>query len=160
MKFKCLTKWYKRVAFMHADQISDRQVYQTMKKYSNKYTAKLQKLNLPHDTEGLLQFQRELKTKLENERSLSHSKAREYWLLRGPRLFAVSVLAIGSNIVFHELFTPRSSLWPAIAHGSMLLLLSFYMLFMRLPDSIHGSMMRIGHSHYKQWKTRNGYIDQ
>lgn len=157
MKLKCVTKWYKRVAFMHAEQISDRQIYNTMQKYSKKYTSKLQKLNLPADPDGLRTFQHELKAKLDKERSLSHSKAREYWILRGPRLFAVSIIAVGSNIAYNEMFIQNPSFVRGIVHGTTLLFLSFYMLFMRLPDSIHGSMMRIGHAHYKQWKQNRGF---
>ena len=36
--------------------------------------------------------------------------------------------------------------------GINMFLFSIYMLYQRLTDSISGTMMKIGHDHYNQWK--------
>ena len=153
---KCCTKWYKRVAFMHADQISERYIFRTVQKYTNKYKRKRVKLRLPPDPGGLELFRVNLLADLERERNLGHSKAREYWLLRGPRLFLVSALAVAANITYNEVLLQTQTRVYSIVYGSTLLLLSVYMLFMRLPDAIHASMMRVGHTHYREWKNNIG----
>ena len=138
---------------MHSKQIAERHIYLTMKKYSKKYTRKLSKMNLPSDPDGLLIFRQNLWQDLDRERNICHSKAREYWLLRGPRLFVITVIAIGSNITYEVLLEGTFHI-RSLIYGVTLLILSFYMLFMRLPDSIHASMMRVGHTHYTRWKSQ------
>ena len=87
---KCCTKWYKRVAFMHADQISERYIFRTVQKYTNKYKRKRVKLGLPPDPGGLEAFRVHLLADLERERNLGHSKARGVLdIARSPTFFGL-----------------------------------------------------------------------
>ena len=103
---------------------------------------------------GLEYYYHKLKNKLEDERGLAHSKVREYWLRRGPRLIIVLLITIAVTIILSELLLERT--WNdhlfSMLVGLNLILCSLYMLYQRLNDSISGAMMRIGHDHYNSWK--------
>jgi hypothetical protein len=103
---------------------------------------------------GLEYYYHKLKNKLEEERGLAHSKVREYWLRRGPRLLIVLLITLAVTIILSELLLERT--WNdhlfSMLVGLNLILCSLYMLYQRLNDSISGAMMRIGHDHYNSWK--------
>ena len=105
---------------------------------------------------GLEYYYHKLKNKLEEERGLAHSKVREYWLRRGPRLLIVLLITLVVTIILSELLLERT--WNdhlfSMLVGLNLILCSLYMLYQRLNDSISGAMMRIGHDHYNSWKDK------
>ena len=90
---------------------------------------------------------------------MAHSKVREYWLRRGPRLLIVLFLTIIITILMAEFITKQSknNHIASIIISINLILYNFYMLYQRLIDSIAGAMMRIGHDHYIQWKSNVTY---
>jgi hypothetical protein len=167
-KYRFLSKPIKRLIFKYADSISDQWSLYVYNKYILKYIRKLNKKNgmvifdesVAYKYEqfnsipGLLDFEQKLKESLDNEKGLAHAKAREYWIRRGPRLFCVLFLTILITIGLAEIVktpTVNDRLFTGIVSINMILL-SLYMLFQRLPDSIASSMLRIGHDNYKTWK--------
>lgn len=156
---RCCTKPCKRAAFRHARRVSEREAQRTYLKYTKKCRRKFEKRGRPVDPAAVDAFCFGLKNALAVEENISHAKAREYWFLRTPRLFSVSLVAIVLNIMCNEYLRSEASTDRLyfIVYGTILLMLSAYMLYQRLPDAVHAAMMRIGHSHYKQWKTSLGW---
>ena len=162
-KCRCLSKPIKRFFFAYADKISEKWILIVSRKYTLKYINKLNKLNNLnnefdsshyHHNQGLIKYTNNLNAALNQEKSLAHSKVREYWLRRGPRLLIVLVLTILITIGLAELLinvTYEEHIY-SILVGINMFLFSIYMLYQRLTDSISGIMMKIGHDHYNQWK--------
>ena len=150
-KCRCLTKPFKRWAFAKADEIAQLKADQTLEKYSLKFKRKCQKIGKTDDVEL---FKRALEFDLVAEKNIAHSKVREYWLLRGPRMFILTFIYICINLSCSEAFKlkPEPDRLYIACTSSILLFISGYMLFFRLHDAIHASMMRIGHRHYTEWK--------
>ena len=148
---RCLSKPCKRFAFAKAEAIAKLAEDRVFQKYSLKYERKLQKLDIKINND---RFITDLKVALKNESGLAHSKTREYWLLRGPRLFCILILAIICNIALAELLkkNPGKDRAYAITNGINLILLSAYMLYHRLEDAIMSSTMRTGRKCYILFK--------
>ena len=151
MNCRYLSKPFKRAAFEHSRRIANDGVQTVYNKYSKKYAKKFHKNNLP--VQDIHIFQTELLQKLQVEKSLSHSKTREYWLLRGPRLFCTIFIGVFANTCCIFLIQKDPDVCLTLLSGLIWLCLSAYMLYQRLPDAILSSLMRIGHDHYIQWKS-------
>ena len=168
--FRCLSKPCKRKFFAYADRRSELWMERVICKYTQKYIYKIHKLNryiLPNPevvegnpdqynrVPGLDLFIYELSNKLNKEKGIGHSKVREYWLRRGPRLFMVLVFTILLTIGMGVLLLKRTrdeNIFSLLV-GLNLIICSVYMLYQRLDDSISGTMMRIGHDYYASWKS-------
>ena len=148
--FRCISKPFKRAAFKYSKEITNDGIQNVYQKYSKKYILKFQKHSIP--VEDIQPYQSELLHKLNVEKGLAHGKTREYWLLRGPRLFCTILIGVISNTCCTLFLQENPEVWATISSGLIWLLLSGYMLYQRLPDSIHSSLMRIGHDHYTDWK--------
>jgi hypothetical protein len=85
---------------------------------------------------------------------LDHAKVREYWLKRGPRIFITSILLVSFNYILHISFkeTDYNTNIYLILINMIALLLSFYMLYYRLPDSIESAIARTTHDYYVKTK--------
>ncbi len=164
-RFRCLSKPFKRFYFNYADQVADKWSIIVVNKYRNKYINKRKKLGIDNENKitenedcliipGLDDFIFQLKTKLDKEKTLAHGKVREYWLRRGPRLSIVLVLTILITLGLAQLLTEPTTNENilSILVGSNMILFNFYMLYQRLIDAISGTMMRVGHDHYINWK--------
>ena len=171
---RCLVKPTKRFFFAYADNISNKWIKISFHKYTLKYINKLNKVHKLNNNSteelfdietmdssqyyrvtGLIEFRYNLQNNLDKEKGLAHSKVREYWLRRGPRLLFVLILTILITIVLAVLLLDRSfnENMYSILVGLNLILFSIYMLYARLIDSISGAMMRIGHDNYTRWKS-------
>ena len=148
--FRFISKPFKRTAFRHSKTIIEKGIKVVYTKYSQKYIIKFKKNSIP--VHGLEKYQVELLKKLEKERGISHGKTREYWFMRGPRLFFTVFMGILLNICCNQIIQKEPEIWVSISSGLVWLSLSAYMLYQRLPDSILSSLMRIGHDHYTDWK--------
>jgi hypothetical protein len=85
---------------------------------------------------------------------LDHSKVREYWLKRGPRLFISSILLLLSNYLLYiylKTIDLKTNIY-LIVINTIALLLSIYMLYYRLPDSIESAVARTSHDYYVKIK--------
>ena len=97
---RCLSKPFKRYFFSYADKISDEWVLIVSRKYIIKYIKKLKKINESCDLSqknniiDLINFKNNLECDLYKEKGLAHSKVREYWLRRGPRLLILLLITI------------------------------------------------------------------
>lgn len=166
-RFRWLTKPTKRYFFAYADKVSNKWVDIVSKKYTLKYINKINKIknDFSIDAEslepseyylipGLDIYREKLIEILDNEKGLGHSKVREYWLRRGPRLLLILLLTISITIGFAELLLDVSyeEHMYSVLVGINMLLYRIYMLYERLIDSIAGNMMRKGHDHYNKWK--------
>ena len=167
-RFRCLSKPTKRFLFAYADKVSDKWIKIVLRKYTLKYIKKKNKLsnNYSIDSQtlhpsqyyiipGLNEYIKNMKIALNDEKSSCHSKVREYWLRRGPRLLLILLLTVSITIGFAELVTDATyhdHLYSVII-GFNMIVYSIYMLYQRLIDSISGCMMKIGHSHYNKWKS-------
>lgn len=161
-RFRCLSKPFKRYCFKYADKICDHWIEIVKKKYTKKYINKLNKIlghelydiNNFENVPGLEDFSVELHNKLVSEKGLAHSKVREYWLRRPPRLLIVLIISILITIGLAELLIEVSHNEHVhyLLISLNLLIFTVYLLYQRLIDSISCSMMRIGHDTYKNWK--------
>lgn len=147
---RSFSKPCKRWAFRHSHDIASRGVDRVYKKYSQKCINKFQKHSMP--VHGLADYQSVLMEKLLAGQHISHGKVREYWFLRGPRLFTTVFLGILVNICCNQLLQSNPEFWVSVSSGSIWLTMSTYMLYQRLPDAILSSLMIIGHDHYTEWK--------
>ena len=157
---RCCSKPFKRTLFAHADAIADRSLEASRAKYAEKYVNKRRKMGMdPEDPRLPSVYECELVATLERERGLAHGKAREYWLRRGPRLLLLTVAAIAANLGMSEGLKPRPENDRAylLANGLVLLTVSCYMLYQRLPDAIESAAMRVGHDYYVSWKVGNNW---
>ena len=81
---------------------------------------------------------------------LDHSKVREYWLKRGPRIFITSIVLLTSNYILYVYLKKidfKTNIY-LISINLIALLLSIYMLYYRLPDSIESAIARTTHDYY------------
>jgi hypothetical protein len=166
---RCLSKPIKRYFFSYADKISDNWILIVSNKYVTKYIRKLNKDTTTESYDSsqynhridLINFKNNLEYDLYKEKGLAHSKVREYWLRRGPRLLILLLITILITIGLAACLLDRSinDYIFSILVGINLILCSFYMLYQRLIDSISGAMMRIGHDHYTEWKNNKTAID-
>lgn len=107
----------------------------------------------------LADFSVELGEALDLNVGLDHSKVREYWLTRGPRLFLTAVAFFVFCIVCQEtlkgkLLAEKDRVY-TIAVNCVALLVASFMLYYRLADSIEGVVARSAHDFYVSCKTRN-----
>ena len=85
---------------------------------------------------------------------LDHSKVREYWLKRGPRIFTTSLFFIIVNYLLYIYFKTidyNTNIY-LILINIVTIMLSFYMLYYRLPDSIESAVARTTHDYYVKYK--------
>lgn len=85
---------------------------------------------------------------------LSHAKAREYWIYRGPRQLVTTICFIFGIFAINELIKrPTFEDRVVNASSSMLAMLTaLIMLYYRLPDSIRSGVCRSAHDYYAQGK--------
>ena len=126
---RCLTKPFKRFVFRYGDSVSEDWKITVKRKYLLKYINKevkvrnggslpkdfdgrlyiakdgtlnvenIEACNVTSNIEGLKEFDAKITKALNKEKSLAHSKVREYWLRRGPRLFLVMLFTIVFTIL-------------------------------------------------------------
>ena len=91
---------------------------------------------------------------LDKNIGLDHSKVREYWLSRGPRLCMTAIAYFVFTLACQELLrggvTPLQSqdrLY-VLATNSVALLVALYLLYKRLGDAIEGVVARASHDYY------------
>lgn len=85
---------------------------------------------------------------------LDHSKVREYWLKRGPRIFITSIIFVVTNYLLYTRLKEidnNTNIY-LISINILTLILSFYMLYYRLPDSIESAIARTTHDYYVKYK--------
>jgi len=85
---------------------------------------------------------------------LDHSKVREYWLKRGPRIFITSIIFVVTNYLLYtqlKEIDSKTNIY-LISINILTLILSFYMLYYRLPDSIESAIARTTHDYYVKYK--------
>ena len=92
---------------------------------------------------------------VDKNRGLDHSKVREYWLQRGPRLLATACAFFVFTIICQEFLIKetldRNRLYN-FAVNSVALLIAFFLLYFRLQDSIDASVSRSAHDAYVSYK--------
>lgn len=96
----------------------------------------------------------ELKIINEKDIGLDHSKVREYWLKRGPRIFISSIVLLLANYILYIYFKKidmETNMYLIIIN-IIALILSIYMLYYRLPDSIESAVARTSHDYYVKIK--------
>jgi len=96
----------------------------------------------------------ELKKFNEKDIGLDHSKVREYWLKRGPRIFISSIVLLLSNYILYiylKKIDIKTNIYLVIIN-LIALFLSIYMLYYRLPDSIESAVARTSHDYYVKIK--------
>jgi len=87
-----------------------------------------------------------------------HSKVREYWIYRGPRVLALALLAVIMTLITEELIIDttkdmrRERLLVALWAFVILLATAMFMLYRRLPDAIYATVSRSAHDYYTQTK--------
>eukprot|EP00277_Geminigera_cryophila_P036413 CAMPEP_0173096504 /NCGR_PEP_ID=MMETSP1102-20130122/32995_1 /TAXON_ID=49646 /ORGANISM="Geminigera sp., Strain Caron Lab Isolate" /LENGTH=259 /DNA_ID=CAMNT_0013987463 /DNA_START=131 /DNA_END=907 /DNA_ORIENTATION=+ len=93
---------------------------------------------------------------LDKNRGLDHSKVREYWLSRGPRLFLTAVLYFAFCIVCLETLKggvrSHSDRMYTLATNSGALVIAFWLLYKRLGDAVEGVIARAAHDYYVNQK--------
>mgnify|MGYP006088219001 FL=1 len=98
----------------------------------------------------------QLKIINEKDVGLDHSKVREYWLKRGPRIFISSILLLLSNYILYIYLKEidiKTNIYLIIIN-IIALFLSIYMLYYRLPDSIESAVARTSHDYYVKIKKK------
>ena len=112
-----------------------------------------------HKRESLLrtvQYSKELYKRLIVNRGLEHGKAKEYWLFRGPRMALTMIFVIVFTNLVNEYIKGDVSLNDRIAsliNSGMVVIVGFFMLYYRLPDSIDSAVCRSAHDYYVETKT-------
>lgn len=97
---------------------------------------------------------------IEKNRGLGHSKVREYWLERGPRMFVLAVLFFVYTLVCQELFHPFDEIDNASVRtntfvvNTAALIIAILMLYWRLHDCIEASISRTSHDYYVDRKRK------
>jgi hypothetical protein len=111
------------------------------------------------EREELVEFIFPMYETINRQKGIAHSKAREYWMYRGPRLFCIMVLTVSITIALGEVLKedPAKDRVYLFFTGFNLLVLSGYMLYNRLPDAISSCFNKIGHDMYKEWKNRSNF---
>lgn len=160
MIFRCIIKPFKRWEFNRAKLYTYYYIQIYNKKYIIKYLNKRKKIaKLKSDKNLILLIDKlahnDLLIKLENDDNLNninkkdlgldHSKVREYLLKRGPKIFIKSIILLTSNYVLYIYFKEidfKTNIY------LIALLLSLYMLYYRLPDSIESAIARTTHDYY------------
>mmetsp|Transcript_37514 Transcript_37514/g.88851 ORF Transcript_37514/g.88851 Transcript_37514/m.88851 type:complete len:361 (+) Transcript_37514:97-1179(+) len=91
---------------------------------------------------------------IDANRGLDHSKVREYWLQRGPRLLLTAVGYFVFTVILSESLrenSPGNRIYSAVVNSAALII-AVVMLFFRLGDSIEAAISRSAHDHYMKWK--------
>tara|TARA_B110000259_G_C14034421_1_gene408523 strand:+ start:275 stop:922 length:648 start_codon:yes stop_codon:yes gene_type:complete len=98
----------------------------------------------------------QLKIINEKDVGLDHSKVREYWLKRGPRIFISSIVLLLVNYILYIYLKEidiKTNIY-LILINTIALFLSIYMLYYRLPDSIESAVARTSHDYYVKIKKK------
>jgi hypothetical protein len=99
-----------------------------------------------------------LSNAIDKNRGLDHSKVREYWLDRAPKLFLTAVLFIVFTIVCQEIFLPGSRnkmvRTKVVVVNTGALVVAILMVYWRLQNSIKASISRSAHDYYVESKTQ------
>ena len=95
---------------------------------------------------------------IDKNRGLDHSKVREYWLERAPKLFLTAVLFIVFTIVCQEFFLPGSrhkmARTKVVVVNTGALVVAILMVYWRLQNSIQASISRSAHDYYVECKSQ------
>ncbi len=87
---------------------------------------------------------------------LDHSKVREYWLKRGPRILISSFIFIIYNYIGYIYIKEENKNLKIniymLSINILGLILAVYMLYFRLPDSIESAIARSTHDYYVLYK--------
>ena len=103
---------------------------------------------------GFGDFAAGLHTAASTNIGLSHAKAREYWIYRGPRQLVATISFIFGVFAINEIIK-RPTFEDRVVNvsGSMFAMLTaLIMLYYRLPDSIRSGVCRSAHDYYAQGK--------
>ncbi len=98
----------------------------------------------------------QLKIINEKDVGLDHSKVREYWLKRGPRILISSIILLLSNYILYiylKEIDSKTNIYLIIIN-IVALFLSIYMLYYRLHDSIESAVARTSHDYYVKVKKK------
>ena len=87
---------------------------------------------------------------------LSHAKAREYWIYRGPRQLLTAVAGIVCVLILNEGIRTQSFIDRALglSQGLLATLVAIFMLYYRLPDAIRSGVVRSAHDYYGKAKKK------
>lgn len=93
---------------------------------------------------------------VDKNRGLDHSKVREYWLQRGPRLLMTALLFFSFVLVCQETLkrNPVEDRLYLYAVNTVGLLIAIWLLYFRLQDSIEASIARTARDFYVEYKSR------
>jgi hypothetical protein len=83
-------------------------------------------------------------------KGLDHGKAKEYWLQRGPRQAMTMVFYVAFSFAINEIWgdvKPVDRMKTLIIAGTAIVI-AFFMLYHRLPDSIDAAVLRSCHDYY------------
>ena len=94
---------------------------------------------------------------LDKNIGLDHSKVREYWLSRGPRMMMTAILYFLFVILAQETLkgssqNARADRWYTVTTSVVALIIAIFMLYKRLGDAIEGVVARSSHDFYAQKK--------
>ena len=90
---------------------------------------------------------------------LDHSKVREYWLQRGPRLLVTATVFFIFTIVCQETLKMKvanNDRIYTLAVNGVAFVIAIVLLYYRLPDSIEASISRTAHDFYVEYKRKKG----
>ena len=95
---------------------------------------------------------------------LDHSKVREYWLQRGPRLLVTATVFFIFTVVCQEMLKMKAQpvrgnerIYTLVVN-SVALIIAIVLLYYRLPDRIEASISRAAHDFYVEYKHKKGDI--
>lgn len=106
--------------------------------------------------EALTDYALGLGAAVDKNRGLDHSKVREYWIQRGPRLLATALLFFSFILICQETLrtNPVQDRLYSYAVNTVGLLIAIWMLYFRLVDSIEAGIARTAHDYYVEYKSR------
>ena len=99
---------------------------------------------------GLAVYAQGLNAACRTNIGLSHAKAREYWIYRGPRQLITTVCFIVGIVLMNEVIRDQSFEDRVVNISTSMLatLVACIMLYYRLPDSIRSGVCRSAHDYY------------
>jgi len=95
-------------------------------------------------------FAAKIYEKAASNKGLDHGKTKEYWLERGPRKLMTMCFFLAFTLTINETLGTVSSIdrLKACFVAGMAMLISFFMLYHRLPDAINSAILRSCHDTY------------
>ena len=125
----------------------------TPPQHTNSAQALAQFPRMAHNADALEQFAQfaiGLHTAASTNVGLSHAKAREYWIYRGPRQLLTTITFIVGVFMINECIREQSFEDRVVNISTSMLatLVAGVMLYYRLPDSIRSGVCRSAHDFY------------